>query len=195
MGVVVRELDLISREAGYLAEITGEQTIPGDLADTEVDPGPKPPATGAAAGRAKRRPVGRPSETFTDERPASGQHPPARAVNLPLVAVLAGVVAFAVVGVTAAVLITGRVMRGGAADAGRPGPTPAQVHETGPAQPPPDAAADPAAEPPPVEAVAEPPVKTEKTVKPPVKKPPVKKPPVKKPPKEKEKTGDPWTKL
>ena len=198
MGFVVRELDLISREAGYLAEITGEQTIPADLADTEVDattrslvetPTPDEPEP------EEKKPSGRRSETFTDERPASGTHPPSRGPSLMLVAVFAGIVAFAAAGVIAAILITGTFTRGGTADPGKPTTKPAK--ETPPRQAEPDAVTDPAPEPPPVETEAPPPEpeKTPKTVAPPVRKPPVKKPPVKKPPKQKKKSGDPWTKL
>jgi serine/threonine protein kinase len=200
MGVVVRELDAISREAGYLAEITGEQTIPEDLADTEVDPKvrdlletPEPDVLEKA-----RKPTGRRSESFTDERPASGQHPPSRGASVQMIAILAGVVAFALVGVIGAVLIMGHLARGGAADTDGTGAGQKKPRETLAAQPGPDAALDPVpetVETGPDTVPAETPAKIVESVKPPEKKPKKKKAPVKKPGKDKKKSGDPWTKL
>jgi len=210
MGVVIKEFNLISREAGYLAEITGEHSFSQDTADTKVDAKTrsliKTPTFDDLEKKDGKKPTGRPSESFTDERPASGQHARSRGANLPLFAVLAGLVAFAVVGVMAAVMVTGYYARGGAADPVRSGSSPTNEPEARPTQTPPDAAADPAPEPTPEPAPpepvvepgakpAEPPVKKPKTLTPPAKKPPVKKPPVKKPPKAKKKSGDPWTKL
>jgi serine/threonine-protein kinase len=210
MGFIIKELDLISREAGYLAEITGEHSVPTDVADTKVDAKTrdliKTPTPDDLEEKKEKRQVGRPSESFTDERPASAQHDRSRGVNLPLLAVVAGLVAFAVVGVIGAVLITGRFVRGGAADPDRSGSSPAKVNKVRPQTPAPDAAVDIAPEPPPTEAPvtppepeppgpSEPPAKKPKTVIPPAKKPPAKKPPIKKPTVEKKNTGDPWTKL
>jgi serine/threonine protein kinase len=200
MGVVVRELDAISREAGYLAEITGEQTMPEDLEDTEVDSGtrdlvqtPDPDVLDKAGKQAGRR-----SESFTDERPASGQHPASRGVSVRMIAILAGIVAFAVVGVIGAVLIMGHLARGGATDTGGPGAARKKPQEVRATQPGPDAVVDPAPEPVetgPDTVPAETPAKLAESVKPPAKKPKKKKAPVKKPPKDKKKSGDPWTKL
>jgi len=198
MGVVVRELDAISREAGYLAEITGEQSIPADLADTEIDASVRGLLETPDPGELERkqRPTGRRSESFTDERPASGQHSPSRGASVQLVAILAGIAAFAVVGVIGAILIAGHLSRDGVANPGSKGATPRKPEQAQVARPVPDGAADPAAEPAPVPETGPeglPPRTPAKIVE--SMEPPKKKPPKKKPPKEKKKTGDPWTKL
>lgn len=240
MHEVVERLSVISHEMGYAMELTGERTISSD-GPTAVD-GPgrdllTTPVSGDFARQIREQKPARSagidsspgrqsqtSEPFTHERPASGQHDPARGtgVSLPVLAIVAGTGGFAVLAAVLVIVFITMSMRGKDPPP-QPADQPPAKAEVQPATPLPEAKtgvtpdpvekdASTASTPPPATDSTTPEPTSTETARdagtspdeqepdaaaPPEKKPPKKKPPKKKPPKKKppKKDDNPWTKL
>jgi hypothetical protein len=124
MREVAEELSAIAADAGYSMEFSGEWTVPDD-ARTRVDSTEdatardliSTPVSGDYAAQIPAATPSRPglkSDSFTQERPASGQHerPGGRSLGLPAVALLAGLGAFALVLASAVVVVVLITFRG-----------------------------------------------------------------------------------
>ncbi len=101
-------LSQISDEAGFSPEMTGEFRVPEDLltGSTARDL-VSTPVSGDFSALASVHRTPQPSDPFTHERPASGQHEPrdGRGHSLPAIALAAGAGAFAVVVAAAVILV------------------------------------------------------------------------------------------